>query len=168
MKLRHFLWAVFLVLAAAFCISLATAPASALAQTATGSYVETPTGNTKAAVGVSPVLGTVWSYSPPTGGYLNSTTAVAIKGAAGAGISNYITGGECWSEPLTNATEITILDGGTVVWRMKVPTAGWTVAVDINFVPYIKGTANTALLFQGLTASGAGAIYCDWRGGTSQ
>lgn len=109
-----------------------------------------------------------WRYVPPVGGYLNITTGVTVTTAKGAGVSNYVWGGECFSDALTTATEVELRDGaaGTAMWRMKVPTSGWTTGFDINFNPPLRGSANTLVEFAGTTASGAGAIYCNWRGTT--
>lgn len=111
---------------------------------------------------------TWWRYAPPVGGLVNSTAGITIKAAAGAGVSNYVWGGECYSDALATATELEIRDGasGTVMWRIKVPTSGWTNGFDINFNPPLRGTANTLVEFAGTTASATGAIYCNWRGST--
>lgn len=155
-----------IILMAVFMICVSH-PRPAHAQTA-GQYVDQATGNTRASQGVTVNLGATWTYSPPTGGYLNSTTAVPIAAARGGLVSNLITGGECYAEAVTTPTELVLLDGASIVWRMKVPVGGWPNPQDFNFFPYIKGTANTALSMQGLTATGTGAIYCNWRGGTTQ
>jgi hypothetical protein len=107
-----------------------------------------------------------WTYAPPTGGLLNTTTAVTITPAKGTYNANYLSGGECYVEPLTNATELVIRDGagGTVLWRMKIPTGGWPNPVDINILPAIRATPNNLLEMATLTASGTGAVYCNWRG----
>ena len=109
-----------------------------------------------------------WRYNPPVGGLVNSTAGITIKAAAGAGVSNYVMGGECYSDPLATATEVELRDGasGTVMWRMKIPTTGWTNGFDITFNPPLRGTANTLVEFAGTTASATGAIYCNWRGAT--
>lgn len=200
-------------------LALFAMPTVLLAQSV-GTYVETPTGNTKAAVGVTLVQGsnastvqspttdtvaaatgitttnqnlvfngttwarqrgdangtvvipafpsTWWRYVPPVGGLTNTTTGQVVRAAAGAGVSNYIYGGECYSDPLGAATEIELRDGaaGAAMWRMKIPTSGWTVAIDINFNPPIRGTANTLVEMATTTASVTGSVYCNWRGAT--
>lgn len=107
-----------------------------------------------------------WSYPAAAGGILNTTTAVAIKAAAGAGLRNYITAIQINAEALTNATELAIRDGagGTVLWRMKIGTAGLLGGRDIVFPTPLKGTANTLLEVVTLTASGAGAVYVNAQG----
>lgn len=106
-----------------------------------------------------------WSYGAAASGIVNTTTAVTIKTAAGAGIRNYITSIQVMSETLTNATELAIRDGaaGTVIWRTKIPTGGLPTTT-IAFPSPLKGTANTLLEVVTLTASGAGAVYFNAQG----
>jgi hypothetical protein len=106
-----------------------------------------------------------WSYGAAAAGILNTTTAVTIKTAAGAGIRNYITSIQVMSEALTTATELAVRDGagGTVLWRTKIPTGGLPTA-QFNFPSPIKGTANTLLEVVTITASGAGAVYFNAQG----
>lgn len=111
---------------------------------------------------------TNWSYAPPVGGITNSTAAVTVKAAAGAGIRNYITAIQISNDALTNATEVAVRDGtgGTVIWRAKVSTAGPGVS-NIYFPNPLRGTANTLLEIVTLTASGAGSVYVDLQGFTA-
>lgn len=106
-----------------------------------------------------------WNYAAAAGGILNSTTAVTIKGAAGASVRNYISGLQVMAEALTNATEFAIRDGagGTVLWRTKIPTGG-LASQSVKFDPPLKGTANTLIEIVTLTASGAGAVYANLQG----
>jgi hypothetical protein len=106
-----------------------------------------------------------WKYVAGAGGIVNTTTAVQLSGAVGAGLSVYITSMQLQAEALTNATEVAIRDGagGTVVWRSKIGTSGLPLT-QINFEDPIKGTANTLLEFVTLTASGAGAVYINAQG----
>lgn len=69
------------------------------------------------------------------------------------------------SEALTTATELAIRDGagGTVLWRIKIPTGGLPTA-DFQFVSPLRGTAATLLEVVTLTASGAGAVYVNVQG----
>jgi hypothetical protein len=135
----------------------------------TGSQWARQAGDVNGAVLIPARTTSWWKYVPPTGGLTNSTTGITIKAAAGAGVSNTIMGGECYSDALGTATEIELRDGasGTALWRSKISTAGWPTMVDINFNPPIKGTANTLIEFAEVTANGTGSIYCNWRGATA-
>ncbi len=106
-----------------------------------------------------------WKYAAGSGGIVNTTTAVQLAAAGGAGLSVYITSMQLQAEALTNATEVAIRDGagGTVVWRSKIGTSGLPLT-QIGFEDPIKGTANTLLEFVTLTASGAGAVYINAQG----
>lgn len=106
-----------------------------------------------------------WQYSPPVGGITNSSTAVVVKTAAGAGVRNYALSMQCTADPLGAATELVVLDNATVIWRAKIGTAGLPVA-DINFNPPLKGTANTSMSIQTVTASVTGSVYCSLQGYT--
>ena len=106
-----------------------------------------------------------WSYGAAAGGILNTVTAVTIRAAGAAGIRNYITGIQVFSEALTTATELAIRDGagGTVLWRTKIPTTGLPTT-QFEFPNPIKGTAATLLEVVTLTASGTGAVYFNAQG----
>jgi hypothetical protein len=110
--------------------------------------------------------GTDWIYAAASGGILNTTTAVTIKTAAGAGLRNYITALQITAEALTNATEIVIRDGagGLVLWRSKIGTSGLVDGIGICFPSPLKGSTNTLLEVATLTASGAGAVYINAQG----
>jgi len=106
-----------------------------------------------------------WVYAAAAGGILNSTTAVTIKAAGGAGQRNYITSLQVMAEALGTATELAVRDGaaGTVIWRTKIPTGGLPTS-DIIFSNPLKGTANTLLEVVTLTASTTGAVYVNAQG----
>lgn len=106
-----------------------------------------------------------WSYGAAAGGILNTATAVTIRAAGAAGIRNYITSIQVFSEALTTATELAIRDGagGTVLWRTKIPTTGMPTT-QFEFPNPIKGTAATLLEVVTLTASGTGAVYFNAQG----
>ena len=108
-----------------------------------------------------------WNYAAAAGGILNTTTAVTIKAAAAAGISNYLTAIQIASEALTTATEFVIRDGvgGTVLFRIKIPTTGLPLT-SIHFNCPLTSTAATLLEVATLTASGAGAVYFNAQGFT--
>jgi hypothetical protein len=114
-----------------------------------------------------PVLeATPWSYAAANLGIVNTTTAVTVKAAAGAGLRNYITGMQIMSEALGTATEFAIRDGaaGTVLFRQKIGTGGLTTGLDITFTTPLRGTANTLLEVVTLTASTTGAVYVNLQG----
>ena len=108
-----------------------------------------------------------WSYAAATAGILNTTVAVPIKTAAGAGVRNAITAIQIMSEALTAATELAIRDGagGAVLWRTKIGTTGLPVETVVLSTPII-GSANTLLEVVTLTASVAGAVYVNAQGFT--
>ena len=105
-----------------------------------------------------------WSYAAPANGIANTTTAVTIKTAAGAGLRNIITGMQISSGPLGAATEVVIRDGagGTVLWR------GWKPAtaavISINFQTPLRGSADTLLEVATLTATVTGGVYVNVQG----
>lgn len=107
-----------------------------------------------------------WSYAAATAGILNTTTAVTVKAAAGAGVRNYVTGLQVSAEALGTATEVAIRDGagGTVLWRTKIGTGGLVAGREIVFSTPLTGTANTLLEVVTLTASGTGAVYVNLQG----
>ena len=107
-----------------------------------------------------------WSYAAATAGISNTTTAVTIAAAAGAGLRNYITSIQLMSEALGAATEFAIRDGaaGTVIWRTKIATGGVTAGESISLPSPLKSTANTLLEIVTLTASVTGAVYFNAQG----
>ena len=108
-----------------------------------------------------------WRYAPAAAGIANTTTAVTIKAAAGAGLKNYITAIQVSSEALGTATVLAIRDGaaGTVLWRMTIPTTGLPAGgIAITFPTPLVGTANTLLEVVTLTASTTGAVYFNAQG----
>ncbi|MCA3171377.1 MAG: hypothetical protein ING20_11615 [Burkholderiales bacterium] len=106
-----------------------------------------------------------WVYAAASAGILNTTVAVTIKTAGGAGQRNYITSLQVMAEALGTATELAIRDGaaGTVIWRTKIPTGGLPTTT-FNFATPLKGTANTLLEVVTLTASTTGAVYVNAQG----
>jgi hypothetical protein len=109
-----------------------------------------------------------WNYAAASGGITNTTTAVTIKAAAGAGVRNYLKTLQLYADALGTATEIAIRDGaaGTVLWRGKIGTGGLTAGQAITFDPPLKGTANTLMEFVTLTATTTGAVYVNAQGYT--
>jgi hypothetical protein len=106
-----------------------------------------------------------WQYAAASGGISNTTTAVTIKAAAGAGIRNYITSISIATDALTNASEFVIRDGasGTVIWRTKLGT-GAENTFNVVFPTPLRGTAATLMEVATLTASGTGAVFFNAQG----
>lgn len=105
-----------------------------------------------------------WSYVAAAGGISNTTTAVTMVAAAGAGIRNYVTALQISAGALGAASEIAIRDGagGTVIWRGFISTAGANQSVNLSSP--IKSTANTLLEVVTLTATVTGAVYINAQG----
>jgi hypothetical protein len=98
--------------------------------------------------------GATWSYAAASGGITN-TTAVTVKTAAGAGIRNYVTSLDVVNGHATVSTEVMIRDGagGTVLWRGFAAAVGGGVSRE--FVPPLRGTANTLLEVVNVTTGAA-------------
>lgn len=107
-----------------------------------------------------------WNYAAATAGISNTTTAVTIKTAAGAGIRNCFTGLQLASDALGAATEFAVRDGaaGPVLWRTKIGTAGIVNGIAIPLETPICGTANTLLEVITLTASITGSVFVNSQG----
>jgi hypothetical protein len=114
----------------------------------------------------SGVSSTFWNYAPPTGGIVNTTTAVTIKTAAAAGVRNYLKTLTLSHDALGGATEIAIRDGaaGTVLWRGRLQIPGVEDAV-LTFDPPLKGTAATLMEVVTLIAV-TGGVYVNATGWT--
>lgn len=109
---------------------------------------------------------TQWNYAAAAGGISNTTTAVTIKAAAGAGVRNVISGLQISAGALGAGTEVAIRDGagGTVLWRTMVTTSGVNAAFELP-VPII-GSENTLLEVVTLTATITGGVYVNAQGFT--
>jgi hypothetical protein len=107
-----------------------------------------------------------WQYAAATTGIVNTTTAVTIKAAAGAGNRNYISSIQLSSDALGAATEVAVRDGagGTVLWRSKIATTGLLGGQSIPLASPIKGSANTLLEVVTLTASVTGGVFFNAQG----
>lgn len=107
-----------------------------------------------------------WNYAAAASGIVNTTTAVTIKAAAGAGVRNCLTRLDLTAEALGAATEFVIRDGaaGTVIYRTKLGAAGIPQGREITFPAAICGTANTLMEVATLTASVTGAVYVNANG----
>ncbi|WP_431304054.1 ubiquitin-activating E1 FCCH domain-containing protein [Sediminicoccus sp. BL-A-41-H5] len=89
-----------------------------------------------------------WSYAGPITG-LTTATDTAVRAAAGVGIRSYVTGLQVQNTSAT-ASEFQIKDGATVLWRCLMPAN--SAFLDITFPSPLRGTANTALNIQAVTA----------------
>jgi len=112
------------------------------------------------------LVATHWNYAAASGGISNTTTAVTIRAAAGAGVRNCMASVQMFNGPLGAATEVAIRDGaaGAVLWRGIVPTAASQEMATFS-VP-ICGTANTLLEAVTLTATVTGGVYVNVQGFT--
>lgn len=110
-----------------------------------------------------------WTYAAAAGGISNTTTAVTMTVAGGAGLKNYITGCQLSSTALGVATELAIRDGagGTVLWRSTVPAAGVLGGLNIEWPTPLRGTAATLVEVVTLTASVTGSVYMNCAGYTA-
>jgi len=108
-----------------------------------------------------------WSYAAASSGIVNTTTAVTIKAAAGAGIRNYLQSLQVQSATLGGATELAIRDGaaGTVIFRTQLQTTALPLTT-INFDPPLRSTANTLLEVVTLSAV-TGGVYVNATGFTA-
>lgn len=109
-----------------------------------------------------------WSFAGASGGIVNSTLAVTMKAAAGAGVRNYICTLNVGHDTLGAATELAVRDGaaGTVLFRMKLQTAANEGASEVTFAPCLKGTANTLMEVVTLTATVSGGVFVNASGYT--
>lgn len=137
--------------------AVSTAPVRVAGRAMTANYTAVQTGDV--ADLVSTLVGALvnkpfsipeldWSYAGPIAG-LTTATDIAAKAAAGAGVRNYVTALQVQNTSAT-ATEFQIKDGATVIWRCLLPAN--SAVLDISFPSPLKGTANTALNIQAVTA----------------
>lgn len=102
-----------------------------------------------------------WSYSSPSGGIVNTTTAVTIKSSS-SGLRNYVTSIDfCTNGNLGAATELAIRDGsgGSVLWRSYIPSTGLLAGRSISFPCPLKSTTGNLLEVVTITATVTGSVY---------
>lgn len=106
-----------------------------------------------------------WGYAAAASGILNTTTAVTFKAAVASQRGN-ISAVQINAEALGAATELAIRDGaaGTVLWRIKIPTAGLSQQQFTFDPPLRQAAVNTLLEVVTLTASVTGAVYFNAQG----
>lgn len=109
-----------------------------------------------------------WSFASAAGGIVNTTTAVTIRAAAGAGVRNYLCTINIGHDTLGAASEFAVRDGaaGAVLFRMKLQSTANEGNSEINFWPCLKGTANTLLEVVTLTATVSGGVFFNASGYT--
>lgn len=105
-----------------------------------------------------------WGYAAAASGIVNTTTAVTIAAAAGAGLRNYLTGFGISTDTLGAATEFVIRDGaaGTVIRRFKLQPTALPIA-HVDLATPIKSSPNTLLEIATLTAV-TGGVYFNAQG----
>lgn len=126
-------------------------------------------GDTNATVVAKGLTAGIWRYSNGATGILsNTTTAVTIKTAAGAGVRNYIDSCQINTTAFGTAVPLAIRDGagGTVIFALNVPTAGFLQPVSILFETPLQGTANTLLEVVTTTANTSGTVWVNCQGHT--
>lgn len=147
----------------------AAVPLATLGYVWNGTTFDRQKGDTNGTVVQSALSSAFWGYAAAAGGIVNTTTAVTVKAAAGAGVRNYLKTLTLAHDALGGATEIAIRDGaaGTVLWRGRLQTAAvdGAAASVIQFDPPLKGTANTLMEVVTLTAV-TGGIYVNATGYT--
>jgi hypothetical protein len=112
---------------------------------------------------------TRWRYTSGTSPILsNTTTAVTIKTAAGAGVKNAIDGCQLTTTAFGASVPLAIRDGasGTVMWALTVPTAGFLQPVTFTFEQPLVGSANTLIEVVTTTANTSGTVTLNCQGHT--
>ncbi len=105
----------------------------------------------------------LWAYAALTGGIVNSAADVTIKGPV-AGLRNYLSSLEIDHDVLGAATEFVVKDGSsTVIFRGKLQTAAIERPGSLKFDPPLRGSVNTALNFQIVTAV-TGGVFVNAQG----
>ena len=125
--------------------------------------------DTNAVAALPGLSSTFWSYTSGTTGILsNTTTAVTIKASAGASVRNYITSIQLTTTAFGASVPLAIRDGagGTVLWAVVVPTAGFLQPVQFTFPVPLKGTAATLLEIVTTTANTSGTVTANIQGFT--
>lgn len=126
-------------------------------------------GNTNAISVLPGLSSTYWNYTNGATGILsNTTTAVTIKTAAGAGVRNFIDSCTINTTAFGAAVPLVIRDGagGTILWAQTVPTVGWLSPVPITFQMPLRSTANTLLEIATPTANTSGTVWVSCQGHT--
>jgi hypothetical protein len=134
-----------------------------------GSTFDRQRGDTNGLVVQRGLSSTYWSYANGATGILsNTTTAVTIKAAAGASVRNYIDSCQINTTAFGTSVPIAIRDGagGTVIFALSVPTAGFLQPINLNFDTPLRSTANTLLEVVTTTANTTGTAWVNCQGHT--
>lgn len=100
-----------------------------------------------------------WSYAGPPNG-INVSTAIELK-AAIAGQRVYLTGLDISNSAITG-TDVVVLDGSTIVWRIAV--GGSMLGRQLTFPTPLRSSPGGALNIRCLTAGAA--VYFNAQGYT--
>lgn len=106
--------------------------------------------------------GSNWAYAAAAGGIVNTTTAVTLIAAPGAGLVAYITSMQVSWDGLAGVPELVVRSGagGTVIWRMMLYGTGW---INVDFTTPLAASVNNLLEAATLTAD-AGRVYINAQG----
>lgn len=119
-------------------------------------------------VGVG-LTSTIWRYTSGTTPILsNTTTAVTIKAAGGAGVKTMLDNCQLTTTAFGAAVPLVWRDGaaGTVMFSLIVPTAGYLQPISLYFAPPLVGTANTLMEVSTPTANTSGSVTLNCQGHT--
>lgn len=108
------------------------------------------------------VTSATWNYVPPAGGINGSASPVVAQAADAGGLKHHITQLVLTTDALSAATDFLILNGATVIERVRLSTATLQPLV-INFPVPLVCSANTAVNIQTLAAV-TGGVYASLRG----
>ncbi|HNG61945.1 MAG TPA: hypothetical protein PKZ52_19145, partial [Cellvibrionaceae bacterium] len=106
-----------------------------------------------------------WNFTVAAGGIVSSASAQPAKAAAGAGIRNFVTWIDVSHDTLSAATELMVLSGSTVIYRLKLQTAA-SEGKLISLPTPLKGGVNEAINIQ-LSASVTGGVFVSCGGYSS-
>lgn len=104
-----------------------------------------------------------FSYSPPASGISNSSAAVVVKAAPGAGLRNYISSLDICHDVLGGGAELVILDGSTVIRRLKLQGGAALTPQNILFKIPLRGSVNQSISVK-LETAVTGSVYINVSG----
>lgn len=139
--------------------------------TAAGASCAPQSGDVNGTSVTNGVSSTRWFYTSGVSPILsNTTTAVTIKAAAGAGIKNVIDACQITTTAFGASVPLVLRDGagGTVKFALTVPAAGFLQPVQISLPSPLVGTANTLWEVATPTANTSGTVTFNCQGHTEQ